>query len=430
MYEVINKRFNDVFKQPQKKKLFVGGGGSGKSISIAQHMCLGLISGDGRRRLVLRKYFPALRMSTLNVIIDILNGWKVPFKHQKTEHYIQVGNNYIFYASLDDSEKMKGSEFKEIWMEEATDFTEDDYKQLTIRLARDKNSEDTTLILSFNPIDQNNWCVKLLDEAARFPKEYCVHHSTYKDNIKNLSRSFVNELKSYKEKDENFYRIYALGLPGKLEGQIFTNFIIDDVKTWPWNKLNDGLHCYGLDFGFNHPMVLCEVFYSDGEFYARELFYRSECTTDDLAQWMQYNKVDHKCDIFADSAEPDRILSLNTTKVITSKVTGREITTTVNRFNVKEAKKDVRAGLDYMKSQKIHIDASSENLIKEIKGYRYRKDKDGKFLDEPIKIKDDGVDSLRYCIYSMKVNYLNPIPDDFSKGYSFGSSLSVKQFRL
>lgn len=42
-----------------------------------------------------------------------------------------------------------------------------------------------------------------------------------------------------------------------------------DSAKWPWPKLNNGIHAYGLDFGWNHPMALCEVFYADGEFYVK-----------------------------------------------------------------------------------------------------------------------------------------------------------------
>jgi phage terminase large subunit len=159
VYKTINKRFFDVFKQPQKKKIIYGGAGSGKSVSIAQHFCMDLVSGDGLRNLVLRKYFPSMKVTTLIVIKAILSDWNVPFKEHKTDHYIQVGNNFLFYMGLEDVERLKGGEFKKIWLEEATEFLEEDYKQLSIRLARDKNSEDVTLFLSFNPIDVNHWCV-------------------------------------------------------------------------------------------------------------------------------------------------------------------------------------------------------------------------------------------------------------------------------
>lgn len=432
MYETLNKRFFDEFAKPQKKKLIYGGAGSGKSISIAQFICMKLCSPEKVRILVLRKYFPSMKVSTYLVIKSILEGWGITnYKEHKTDHYIQVGDNYLYYMSLDDSERIKGSEFNLIWMEESTEFTEDDYKQLSIRLSRDKNSEDVQLFLSFNPIDQNHWCCRLLNVARSDPDNYLVMHSTYKSNSKNLSKTFIKELEGFAKTDMNYYRVYCLGEPGVIEGKIYNNFIIEDSSKWQWNKLNsEGIHAYGLDFGWNHPMSLCEGFYWNDEFYVRELFYKRECTTDDLAIWMQANKVDHKCAIYADSAEPDRIEMLSKTRTVTSSISGKEVTRQVNAFNVLPGRKDVTAGIDFIKSKKVHLCSQSINAIKEVQNYRYKKLKDNSFTDEPVKALDDFLDSFRYMAFSIKINCLSNLPDDFSKGYSFGSSLSVKQFRL
>ena len=105
---------------------------------------------------------------------------------------------------------------KEIWLEEATDFTEQDFKQLRIRLSRNRFSENVKMILSFNPIGDTHWLIKFLDVAKNRPDLYLLHHSTYKDNIINLSQSFIDDLEAFIDLDENFYRIYTLGLPGVL----------------------------------------------------------------------------------------------------------------------------------------------------------------------------------------------------------------------
>lgn len=430
MYKTINKRFYDVLKQPQKKKIIYGGAGSGKSLSVVQMLCQRLCSGDGSRTLVLRKYFPSMKVSTYLVIKAVLESWGVTnYKEHKTDHYIQVGDNYLYYMSVDDVERFKGTEFKIIWMEEATEFSEEDYKQLSIRLARDKNSEDVTLILTYNPIDQNHWCVRLLDIAYQDPDTYLVMHSTYKDNIKNLSKTFIKELEDLAKTDENFYRVYTLGKPGVLKNKIYNNFIIDDSRKWPWNKLNQSMRCYGLDFGFNHPMSLCEVYYYEDEFYVRERFYKRECTTDDLAVWMQSNNISHQDYIYADSAEPDRIAMLNQSRTITSSILGKEVTKKVNRFNVYPARKDVKSGIDFVKSQKIHLCSQSVNAIKEIQNYKYKQTREGIVLDEPVKALDDFLDSLRYCMFSMNVGQVNTLPKDFTNGYSFKSSLSVGKYK-
>lgn len=91
-----------------------------------------------------------MRVSTYLVIKSILDDWSINYKKQRTEHYIEVNNNRLYYLSLDSLNVLKEGEFKIIWMEETTEFNEEDYQQLSIRLARDKNSEDVTLILTFN----------------------------------------------------------------------------------------------------------------------------------------------------------------------------------------------------------------------------------------------------------------------------------------
>jgi phage terminase large subunit len=424
MYKVLNDVFFDEFDKPHKKKIFYGGAGSGKSISIAQHFCLGLISGDKVRRLILRKYFPSMKVSTLLVIKSILDDWGIEYKEHKTDHYIQVDKNYIFYMGLDDPERIKGGEFKEIWLEEATEFTEEDYKQLSIRLSRDKYSEDVTLFLSFNPIDVNHWCVKLADYGKTRKDEFVVHHSTYKDNIVNLSNTFVGELENLAATDENFYRIYTLGEPGVLKNRIYSHFSIEDSSKWPWQQLNQSLHCYGLDFGFNHPMCLTEAWYYEGEFYIKERFYRSEHTTDDLTMWMHHNKISHTDYIFADAAEPDRILTLNTSRHVTGKVDDdQEVSAYVDRYNVLEAKKDVKAGIDFVKSRKIHLCAESVNLIREYQNYKYKETRDGMVFEEPVKLYDDGMDSLRYALYSLNIYlHLTP-PEKLAKGSSYATTL-------
>jgi phage terminase large subunit len=421
MYKTINKRFFDIFKQPQKKKIIYGGAGSGKSVSIAQHFCLGLISGDGVRRLVLRKYFPSMKVTTLLVIKAILSDWGIQFKEHKTDHYIQVGNNYLFYMGLEDVARLKGGEFKEIWLEEATEFLEEDYKQLSIRLARDKHSEDVTMFLSFNPVDQNHWCVKLLDQARADPNTFLVHHSTYKDNSKNLSKTFMNELESLVNIDENFYRVYTLGEPGVLKNKIYSHFSIEDSTKWPWAQLNCSLHCYGLDFGFNHPMALSEIWFYENEFYIKELYYKTEQTTDDLAIWMHKNGVSHTDYVFADAAEPDRIETLNKSRYIKTKLsdTGEEMSLYVDRFNVMPAKKDVRAGIDFIKSKKIHLCSQAANGIKEYNNYKYRESKDGVVFEEPVKTLDDFLDCARYGCYSLNIYLGLTPPVALSKGSSY-----------
>jgi phage terminase large subunit len=231
----------------------------------------------------------------------------------------------------------------------------------------------------------------------------------------------MDELEKLATVDENFYRVYCLGIPGVLKNKIYNNFIIEDPGKWPWKDMKkDGIKCFGLDFGFNHPMSLCEVIYYNDEFYIMERFYEREKTTDQLKVWMEQNNISHEDYIFADSAEPDRIEMLCTSGVITVDDT----TQYIEKFNVLPAKKDVKAGIDYIKSKRIHLSASSFNAIKEYNNYKYKEDKNGVVLEEPVKAFDDFLDSVRYAIYTLNILLGLSPDDDISNGTSFAGMIT------
>ena len=380
-YNTCNSKFFETFTRPERIKCYYGGSGSGKSLSIAQHFIMQLCSGDGKRRAILRKTFPRMKATTYLIIKDILDDWEIPYEENKTDHVFKVGKNELYYLSLDDSEKIKGAEFIDVWMEEATEFTEDDYKQLRIRLSR--TSENAVIYMSFNPIDKDHWVIRDVVDRAPTDKRILVHHSTYKDNIKFLSEAFIEELESFAGIDENFYRVYTLGLPGVLKGQIYKNWKFEDPDTWH-PSLNTGTHLYGIDFGFNAPMAMVEIWIFDEEYFIKELLYERGLTTDDLLSKMEGMAVDKRADIFCDSAEPDRIEQIRR-----------------HGYNVRPSKKDVKAGIDFVKSKKIHIDAvNSPNIYTEANNYKWKEDKDGKSLDEPVKAYDHTMDAIRYAIFS------------------------------
>lgn len=379
-YSVCNSKFFETFTRQERIKCYYGGSGSGKSVSLAQYFIKQLCNGDGKRRAILRKSFPRMKGTTYLLLKDILDDWSVPYVENKTDHVFRVGKNELYYLSLDDSERIKGAEFIEIWLEEVTEFTEDDYKQLRIRLSR--TSEDAVIYMSFNPIDKDHWVIRNVVDRAPLDKRIMVNHSTYADNIRFLSTAFIEELESFAEIDENFYRVYTLGLPGVLKGQIYTNWKFEDPDTWH-PSVKTGTHLYGIDFGFNAPTAVVEIWIFDEEYYIKELLYERGLTTNDLLSWMEGTGVDKNADMYCDSAEPDRIEQIRK-----------------SGYNAKSSKKDVKAGIDFVKGKKIHVDAiNSPNIYTEANNYKW-KEKDGKSLDEPVKAYDHTMDAIRYSIFS------------------------------
>ncbi len=369
--------FDEFFVDNRDKEILVsyGGAGSGKSFSTAQHTILRALEENNKRILITRKTLPALRVSCLQLIKDLLSEYEIHYELNKSELEMKVGNNQILFKSLDNPEKIKSSEFNYIWAEEATELTHQDYLQLRLRLRR-KNELKNQLIMTLNPIDQFHWIrTKVLDTPS---EDMASFQSNYKMNPF-LSREYIEQLEGLAEIDENYYRVYALGEWGVLQNLIYSNWDVVDKLPDNYDEI-----VYGLDFGYIHPTALIEVRIKENEAWVRELIYQTHLTNNDLIELMK-SKVDRHAIIYADSAEPQRIQEIYRAG-----------------FNIYPAEKSVSFGINRVKQYKIHALSDSVNLIKELRSYKWREDKEGKILEEPVKFNDDAVDSLRYALASLQ----------------------------
>lgn len=354
--------------------ILYGGAGSGKSHSVAQELALKFIEEDDIHILVIRKTLPSLRITAYPLIRDLLIAWNVPYELNKTELTITRGNNQILFKGLDDPEKIKSYEANYIWIEEATEIAYQDFLQLNLRLRRPNKNGPNRIYFTFNPIDQYHWLIEKMIDGTR--ENVAVHHSTYKDNPF-LSPEYINELEGLISQDENYYRVYTLGLPGVLKNIVYTNYQVSE--TWP--RIPVDLF-YGLDFGYNNPSCLVEINARDEGLYIKELLYESGLTNTDLIQRMK--PLIHKdCAIYADSAEPDRITELRRAGLV-----------------VYAAQKSIKDGIDHVKRYRLFLHPESVNLIGEIRGYKWREDKDARVLEEPVKFRDHAMDAMRYAIHT------------------------------
>lgn len=369
--------FDEFFTDNLNKEVLVsyGGAGSGKSYSTAQHVILRALEENNKRILVTRKTLPALRVSCLQLIKDLLNEYEIPYELNKSELEMRIGSNQILFKSLDNPEKIKSSEFNYIWAEEATELTHQDYLQLRLRLRR-KNELKNQLIMTLNPIDQFHWIrTKVLDTPN---EDMASFQSNYKMNPF-LSKEYIEQLEGLAEIDENYYRIYALGEWGVLQNLIYSNWDVVDKMPEDYDEI-----VCGLDFGYVHPTALIEVRIKENEAWARELIYQSHLTNNDLIENMKGN-VDKGTPIYADSAEPQRIQEIYRAG-----------------FNIYPAEKSVSFGINRVKQYKIHALSDSVNLIKELRSYKWREDKEGRILEEPVKFNDHAMDAMRYALASLQ----------------------------
>lgn len=188
-----------------------------------------------------------------------------------------------------------------IWLNEATDFDEDDLLQLLLRLSEPtEEGQRNQLFMCFNPIDEYHWIkTKVLDKRENFDLEEI--HSTYKDN-QFLSEDYKKLVESYKYIDFNKYKVYALGEWGKLENLIYTNW---DITS---EYVTNGEIIYGLDFGFTNPSALLKLVINDNDIFEEELIYQTELTNAQLIEKCNELKVSKTFPIYC--FHPDTLIRM------------------------------------------------------------------------------------------------------------------------
>ena len=371
-----DKHYQFLLSTKARKNILFGSAGSGKSWSLAQYLIFDLaLKNKGLRFLIIRKTRPAIKKSCWLLFNDILSQYSIPYETNKTDLSIEINNNTFFFCSIDDPEKLKSIErINYIWSEESTELNINDFMQLNLR-CRGKNSTkgQNQLFFTFNPIDETSFLKPLTENIN---SDVAVLHTTYNDN-RFLDQDYIDTLEGLIGQDEAYYKIYALGQWASPEHIIYTNWDIVDSLPEKIDSIE-----YGLDFGYNNPTALIAVAESDQDCYIDEVIYQTRLTNSDLIAMLENSGIEKVSNIVADSAEPQRIEEIYQAGY--------------NIFPVSKGKDSVRVGIDTVKRKRLHITKQSVNVIKELRGYKWRQDKNGNILEEPVKFLDHAMDSIRY----------------------------------
>lgn len=373
-----------------------GGARSSKSHSVSQVLVDRLFSmpQQGRKILVLRKTYPSLRISIKPLLLGIIDGYGLMdrVRHDKMDDNVVYGKSFIHFGSLDKPEKIRSSEWNDIFLEEANEFTYDDYMNASLRMSSPDHGVPNQMFLCLNPVDAFCWIKeKLIGPNSKQPltKDLIEIHSTYKDN-RFLPRAYVQKLEETREQDPNYWNIFGLGEWGRLDNLIYT---------W-WQEVRepkDGEIYYGLDFGYTNPSSLIEIHQDGKECYLIERLHEPGLTNSDLIGRLKRIIPESERGnrpIYPDVAEPDRIQEIIDAG-----------------FWCIPSEKDVLDGIDTVKRHHLNIvngildsPYTAENLLKEIRAYSYRKNREGKVLEEPIKFNDHAMSAIRYAIHTHNKN--------------------------
>jgi phage terminase large subunit len=312
----------------------------------------------GRNYLVTRKVGKTIRGSVFSEIQRVITDWGLSkaFSINKTDMLITCLNGYqIIFAGLDDVEKLKSlvpskGVITDIWVEEATEVTRDDIKQLTKRQRGGASQTPKRLSMSFNPILKTHWIYKdyfsqigWADKQTEYEDDrLCILKTWYIHN-RFLTDEDVKDLEN--EDDAYYYQVYTLGNWGILGNVIFTKWRVEDLSGMQEQFTN---RRSGLDFGFSNDPAACglqhydkmrKTIYIFGELYERGL------TNDLLAA--EILKLIGKDYVICDSAEPKSIVELQQHGV--------------NAIPAKKGKDSVIFGIQWLQQQTIIIDVSCIN---------------------------------------------------------------------
>ena len=374
-------------------------------MDTAQLYIMRLMCDPGRNLLCVRKADVSNRDSTFAELQGaIFRLGKSEYWNINTSAMIMTcrnGNQIIFRGVNDDRqrERLKSIAFKkgkltDVWIEEATEITQQDFEIIDDRLRGElPDGQFYQIRMTFNPVSAAHWIKKAFFD--RDDPDVMTHHSTYLMN-RFIDEAYHKRMERRKEVDPEGYKVYGLGEWGETAGLIFHNWKVTDVPA-DLSFYDDV--ALGQDFGFNHANAIFLYGIKDGDIYVIDGLYGYE---KDTAEWIKEadkkglpkNKI-----MWCDSAEPDRIKMW-----CDAGYKARPVKKEQTNQNYVKAQIDWLKGVPAAKDDRpikrmIYIAPHLTDFQKEIEQWKWKLDtKRNEYLDEPVPFFDDAMASLRYGV--------------------------------
>lgn len=383
----LNPNHQALFQSTDEELVVYGGTDAGKSFSIADKLLIQAITQSQTKikALIIRKTFPSLRNTALEILTERAELFQLPFLLNKSEWTAKCGNMKFIFLSLNNKEdfsklkSMTGVDY--VWINEATEIREDDYEEC-LRRMRGGKATFSQIIVDFNPIGRTSWVYKRffdrnIGTARKLRYTIFDNHPDYLKTPE--AQRFIERLKRTKKYDPNLFKIYFEGKWGELEGRIYGWDVVPLPKGTSYEIF------YGGDFGYSiDPAAVVKIYRKADEFWLQEVIYKTGLTNQALGKEMKDKGITENNVIYFDSAEPKSIQEL--------------CNMGLNAKPCRKGADSVRAGIDFIKSKKVHIVDGSTNIDRETSSYVWDKDKDGNALNTPVDFNNHLLDAVRYGI--------------------------------
>ena len=370
--------------------VLTGGRGSGKSYAATLFLLM-LTYEAGHTILFTRYTLTSAHISIIPEFIDKIDTLQLnnDFYITKDEIINIRTNSKILFRGIKTSSGTQTANLKSLsgvttWvLDEAEELTDEDTFDKIDFSIRTKGIQNRVMLI-LNPTTKEHFIYKRFFESKGInagsnlvSNETTYIHTDYKDNIENLSASFISQIENMKVNNvKRFNHVILGGWLDKAEGVVFTNWIIGDFNS-------DNPIVYGQDFGFSidpTTLIATSIDKKSKKIYLDELLYKPKLTTSDIA-----NENLRYCGstglIIADSAEPRLISELKS-----------------RGLNIKETVKgagSISAGLSLMQDYQLIVTSRSLNIIKELNNYAWSDKKS----NTPIDDYNHAIDAIRYAVF-------------------------------
>lgn len=403
--------------------LITGGRGSGKSFSTSTFLERLTFEMTPAEKIVHQILYTRYTMVSANISIipeflekAELDGTQKYFRSTRSEVINRMTGSKVMFRGLKTSSGTQTAKLKSIHgittfvVDEAEEWVSEKEFE-TIMLSIRQKGIQNRIIIVMNPTDNNHWVYKRFIENTHkevmydgVPVQISTHpnvlhiHTTYLDNIENLSPEFIKEVEDMKANNPEKYVHTVMGRWSDVaEGAVFKH--IGVVKEFPkWCKKV----AIGLDFGFTHDpsaAVMCGMI--DNNIYIDELFYRTGMLgTDIIKELRRFGDIK----VIADSADPRLIQEIHNGGI--------------RIYPVEKGQGSIIAGIDKLKTLNIFVTERSYNVLKEYRNYVWDTDKDGNYINMPAQGYDHSMDAIRYYCLAILLGKIQKPKGDIAAAFA------------
>ena len=382
--------------------LITGGRGSGKSFNASTFIERLTFEMTEAEKIVHQILYTRYTMVSagMSIIPEMmekidLDGTTKYFKTTKTDIVNKMTKSRIMFRGIKTSSGNQTAKLKSIQgittfvCDEAEEWTsEDEFDKIMLSIR--KKGIQNRIIIIMNPCDSNHFIYKKyienthkLVEIDGVQVQVSTHpnvlhiHTTYQDNLNNLSPEFLKEVEDMKVSNPEKYAHVVIGRWADVaEGAVFKKWgIVKEFPTWA-KKV-----ALASDWGYtNDPSTGIRCGIVDNRLYVDELFYETGMLTNAIAEKLKPWGLK----VYGDSADPRLIQEIKNRGV--------------NIYPVDKFPGSIKAGIDKIHEMELFVTERSYHIIEELRKYVWDKDKDGHYINEPVDAWNHCIDPIRYYI--------------------------------